>query len=123
MTLHRLTLAYNRDLLYKPFTIGLNPSPLKPHLNNGQMCEPSNTAIKGKALRVGVAGVKPNVFRGKDGKPDGIDIRILKLLQKQLGFRAVLKRNGIFGLRQKRNPRLINIPNLWQKRKPPPRAF
>ena len=66
------------------------------------MCEPSNTAIKGKALRVGVAGVKPNVFRGKDGKPDGIDIRILKLLQKQLEFKANVKvirtLNGAFDM-------------------------
>ena len=43
------------------------------------MCEPSNTAVRGKALRVGVAGYKPHVFRGGDGRPDGIHIRILKV--------------------------------------------
>ena len=66
------------------------------------MCEPSNTAVRGKILRVGVAGYKPNVFRGKDGRPDGVDIRILQLLQKQLQFRANIRvirtLNGAFDM-------------------------
>ena len=52
------------------------------------MCKLSYTAFRGKALRVGLAGIKPNVFKGKNGRPDGVDVRILKLLQNQLKFRA-----------------------------------
>ena len=35
-------------------------------------------------------------------------------------LKSVLKRNGIFTLREKRNPRFTKIPNLWWKRKPLP---
>ena len=38
-----------------------------------------------------MAGIKPNVFKGKNGRPDGVDVRILKLLQKQLKFRAQVR--------------------------------
>ena len=66
------------------------------------MCEPSNTAVRRKTLRVGLAGYKPYVFKGKDGRPDGVDIRILQLLQKQLQFRANIRvirtLNGAFDM-------------------------
>ena len=54
-----------------------------------------------------------------DGKPE-MDPMIILVYPGNHLVNPVLKRNGIFGLRQKRNPRFIKIPNLWRKRKPLP---
>ena len=55
------------------------------------MCAPSSTTFRGKVLRVGLAGIKPNVFKARNGRPDGVDVRILGLLQRKLKFRANVK--------------------------------
>ena len=72
-------------------------TPLKPYLHlqwqNFLLCGLTvyTPTCRGKTLRIGVLGFKPYVTmdrRDELGRPDGTDMRLLRLLEDKMGFTA-----------------------------------
>lgn len=52
------------------------------------MCKQTLLDIKGKTVRVTLAGGYPNTFKNEAGEWDGADLKFLELLQKKMAFQA-----------------------------------
>ena len=52
------------------------------------MCESNFLDIRGKTVRVTLAGGYPNTFKNDAGKWDGADLKFLELLQSKMAFQA-----------------------------------
>ena len=52
------------------------------------MCNPSYVSYGDKILRVALLGIPPNFLVTNTGKIDGIDIRLMRLLEQKLNFRG-----------------------------------
>ena len=52
------------------------------------MCEQTLLGIRGKTIRVTLAGGYPNTFKNEAGEWDGADLKFLELLQKKMVFQA-----------------------------------
>ena len=52
------------------------------------MCEEAHLAIKGKTVRITLAGGYPNTFKNEAGEWEGADLMFLELLEKKMGFQA-----------------------------------
>ena len=55
------------------------------------MCQQNLLDVKGKRVRVTLAGGYPNTFKNADGEWDGADLKFLELLQKKMLFQAEIK--------------------------------
>ena len=62
-------------------------SQFRTHLQSS-MCEPNFLDIRGKTVRVTLAGGYPNTFKNDAGKWDGADLKFLDLAQSKLAFQA-----------------------------------
>ena len=54
-----------------------------------EMCKPSYTSCKNRTLRIGITGIRPYFVFSKLGY-DGVEIRALKMLEKQFNFNTKL---------------------------------
>ena len=60
---------------------------IKPLLED-KMCNPSYASYKNKRLNVALLGIPPYFMLTKTGQIDGTDIRLMRILEQKLNFKA-----------------------------------
>ena len=58
---------------------------MSPRIEN-EMCNPSYLDYKNKTLRIGLTGLPPDFIRFPDGKIEGVNIRMMRMISERLKF-------------------------------------
>ena len=73
-------LQHGREQFLCPTLGNTNPSLQQ------QMCELSHVSHRGKTLRIALLGIPPHFMLTSDGNIDGVNMRMLKILEQKLNF-------------------------------------
>ena len=73
-------LEEGREQFLCPTVGNMNPS------LEQEMCKPSHVTQRGKTLHISLLGIPPHFMLTSDGNIDGVNLRMLKILEQKLNF-------------------------------------